>query len=175
MIEWNNFYGAILIDREFEDCKRFIQEEMPKKGYLYFHPYIFSTGVQEYPYYYDNIIISFGRTAKYFVDDKNQLEVFIKEFEDILNNLDFVNAQIKVSATYATYDLFWVNKSKSIGRENTTLQYLAENEVTYFESEQFYFGIGEIDLFTGWVEEKYSTSKMADFEMKYPDFKYPFQ
>jgi hypothetical protein len=175
MVEWNSFYGAILIDREFENCKKFIHHEMCKKAYLYFHPSIFSTGIQEYPYYYENIIISFGRTAKYFVDDNNELELFIKEFEDILNNLDFENAQIKVSATYATYGLFWLNKSKLKEGLSTTLQYLADNEITYFESEQFYFGIGEIDLHTGWVEEKYSATKMADFEMKYPGFKYPFQ
>ena len=175
MIEWNNFYGAILIDRKYEDSKNYIINEMIKNEFNYFHPSIFSTGIQEYPFYYDNIIFSFGRTAKYFVDNELELQEFIKEFEVILNNLDFENAQIKIGATYANYDLFWLNKTKLKEDSNSlkvTLEYFKEFSVKYFETEKFYFGLGEIDINTGWIEEKYSENKLREFEMKYPNFKY---
>jgi hypothetical protein len=105
-MEYNYFHGAILIDRDYDLSKNFIIQEMIKKKYYYFHPNIFSLGESEYPYYYENILFSFGRTAKYFVDNENELKVFLNEFEDILNNLDFETAQIIVQASYADYKLF---------------------------------------------------------------------
>jgi hypothetical protein len=173
MIEWNNFYGAILIDREYEASKEFIKKGIIEKQYNYFHPEIFSTGIQEIPYYYDNILFSFGRTAKYFACTTNELQNFITEFEDILNNIDFENAQIRMDTDYANYDLFWQNKSKLTESEKSeVIKHFKENEVKYFESDKFFFGIGEIDLYTGWVHN-YSKDKISNFEKWYPDFIYP--
>ena len=58
-MEYNYFYGAILIDRDYENSKNFISQKMMEKKYLYFHPNIFSLGEPEYPYYYENMLISF--------------------------------------------------------------------------------------------------------------------
>lgn len=109
-MEYNYFHGAILIDRDYDLSKNFIIQEMIKKKYNYFHPNIFSLGESEYPYYYENILISFGRTAKYFVDNEDELKVFLNEFEDILNNLDFETAQIIVQASYADYNYSGLTK-----------------------------------------------------------------
>jgi len=175
MIEWNNFYGAILIDREYEKSKDFIVNRILEKKYNYFHPAIFSTGIQEYPYYYDDILFSFGRTAKYFACDLRELQDFITEFEDILSNLDFKNAQVRMDTDYANYDLFWRNKTKLTEQEQLEdIKQYSEYGVRYFESEKFYFGIGEIDLYTGWVEN-YSKEKLTDFDSWYGQgFNYPF-
>lgn len=164
MIEWNNFYGAILIDREYEVSKEFIKNGILEKQYHYFHPDIFSTGIREIPYYYDDILFSFGRTAKYFASTINELQNFIIEFEDILKNIDFKNAQVRIDTDYANYNLFWQNKLKL--RENEkieAIQHFIKCEVKYFESEKFFFGLGEVDLYTGWAE-KDSDEKIADFE-----------
>jgi hypothetical protein len=112
MIEWNNFYGAILIDREYEKSKNFIINEVLEKKYYHFHPAIFSTGIQEFPYFYDDILFTFGRTAKYLANNTGALEYFIVEFEEILSNIDFTNAQVRMNTDYASYDLFWQNKLK---------------------------------------------------------------
>ncbi len=174
MIEWNNFYGVILIDREYENSKNFIINEVLGKKYYHFHPAIFSTGIQEIPYYYDDILFTFGRTVKYLAHDTTELEKFITEFEDILSNIDFINAQVRMNTDYADYDLFWQNKMKLRETEkNETLEHFIKHNVKYFESEKFFFGIGEIDLYTGWTE-KYNNEKITDFENWYPDFKYPF-
>ncbi|WP_396156661.1 hypothetical protein [Flavobacterium macrobrachii] len=174
MIEWNNFYGAILIDREYEVSKDYIRNGLLEKEYLYFHPDIFSTGIQKYPYYYGNILFTFGRTAKYFACNTNELEEFIVEFEDILSNIDFENAQIRINTDYANYDLFWLNKLKlTESKKNETIEHFKEFQIKYFESEKFFFGIAEIDLYTGWTE-KYNDEKISEFENWYPDFKYPF-
>jgi hypothetical protein len=174
MIEWNNFYGAILIDREYENSKNFIINEVLGKKYYHFHPGIFSTGIQEIPYYYDDMLFTFGRTVKYLACDTTELDKFITEFEDILSNIDFKNAQVRMDTDYANYDLFWQNKLKlTESKRNGTLEHFKEYEVKYFESENFFFGLGEIDLYTGWTE-KDSNKKITDFENWYPDFKYPF-
>lgn len=176
-MEYNYFHGAILIDRNYDLSKNFIIQEMIKKKYYYFHPNIFSLGESEYPYYYENILVSFGRTAKYFVDNENELRVFLNEFEDILNNLDFETAQIIVQASYADYKLFWINKEKLLNNlgdiSKTTLQYFEENQIRYYETEKLYFGFGEVDLFTGYVFDKYDDEKLLDFDRKYPSFVYP--
>ena len=174
MIEWNNFYGAILIDREYENSKNFIINEVLGKKYYHFHPAIFSTGIQEIPYYYDDMLFTFGRTVKYLAHNTTKLEEFITEFEDILSNIDFENAQVRMNTDYANYDLFWQNKLKlTESKKNEILEHFKEYEVKYFESEKFFFGLGEIDLYTGWTE-KGSNEKIGDFESWYPDFKYPF-
>ena len=176
-MEYNSFYGAILIDRDYENAKNFINQKMIEKEYYYFHPNIFSLGEHEYPYYYENMLISFGRTAKYFVDTENELKKFLCEFEDILNNLDFETAQINVEASYADYKLFWINKQKLINQPGdsleTTLKYFKINQVRYFETEKFYFGFGEISLFTGYISNNYDNEKLIDFDRKYPGFVYP--
>ncbi|MBW7674225.1 hypothetical protein [Chryseobacterium chendengshani] len=176
-MEYNYFYGAILIDRDYDLSKNFIIHEMIKKKYYYFHPNIFSLGESEYPYYYENVLVSFGRTAKYFVDNENELKVFLNEFEDILNNLDFETAQIIVQASYADFKLFWISKEKLINNlgdiSKTTLQYFEENQIRYYETEKLYFGFGEVDLFTGYVFDKYDNEKLLDFDRKYPSFVYP--
>lgn len=174
MIEWNSFYGAILIDEEYNSSKDFIKKELLKKDYFYFHPDIFSTGIQELPFYYDNILFSFGRTAKYFASTTQELQDFILEFEDILQHLGFRNAEIRIDTDYARYDLFWRNKSKMNDVEKASaLKQYKEDKIKCFEGEQFVFGIGEIDLFTGYVDP-YDKEKLWDFENRYKDFKYPF-
>lgn len=174
MIEWNNFFGAILIDRDYENSKNYIVDKLITQDFYYFHPAIFSTGIKEIPFYYDDMLFTFGRTAKYFVCDNRELNNFIVEFEEILNNLDFLNAQIRMDTDYANYDLFWVNKNKLKDTEKTeTINQFKEHKVKYFESENFYFGLGEIDLHTSWVE-KYNEEKVQEFENWYPNFKYPF-
>jgi hypothetical protein len=177
MMEYNSFYGAILIDRDYDNSKNFIAQKMIEKKYYYFHPNIFSLGEHGYPYYYENMLISFGRTAKYFVDNEDELKEFLFEFEDILNNLDFETAQIKVDASYADYKLFWINKQKLIsklgGGLDNTLKYFKKNQIRYYETEKRYFGFGEIDLFTGYVSDKYDKEKLIDFDRKYPSFVYP--
>ena len=174
MIEWNNFFGAILIDREYERSKSYIENELIKKTCYYFHPAIFSTGVQEVPFYYDDMLFSFGRTAKYFACDTRELNNFITEFEEILKNLDFICAQIKMDTDHAKYDIFWANKNKLQQNEQIqTIKQYKEYNIKYFESENFFFGLGEIDLHTCWVE-MYNEEKLQEFEAWYPDFKYPF-
>lgn len=166
-----------MIDRDYENSKNFISQKMIEKKYFYFYPNIFSLGEHEHPYYYENILISFGRTAKYLVDNEEELKDFLKEFEDILCHLDFETAQIKVEASYADFKLFWINKKKllnNIGSNTETiLQYFEDNQIRYYETEDFYFGFGEINLFTGYVLEKYNDEKLLSFDRKYPDFVYP--
>ena len=145
MYEWNYFYGAIMLDmdyaknptRNYDDAIKFIGIEMYDKKYHYFHPKIFSTAIKEYPYYYDNILIPFGRTGKWLFYDSEELNNFIEEFEDILNNLDFTNAQVKISGPLGDFILFWCNKEK-LSLE-IALGYFHENQTRYYESSNFYF------------------------------------
>lgn len=181
MYEWNYFYGAIMLDMDYasspfdnyEDAIDFIQHKLAKKEYQYFHPKIFSTATKEIPFYYDNILITFGRTGKWLFFDSSELLDFIKEFEDILSNLDFENAQIKIASPLGDYTLFWCNKSKiDVHRLETTLEYFLQNQTRYYESSKFYFGFGEINLSTGWNQNKYDEEKLISFDLQFPDFNY---
>ena len=90
---------------------------------------------------------------------------------NFFNDLD-ITAQS--ASDYANYDLFWLNKLKlTESKKNETIELFKEYEIKYFESEKFFFGIAEIDLYTGWTE-KYNNEKITEFENWYPDFKYPF-
>jgi hypothetical protein len=178
MYEWNYFYGAIMLDmdyaknptRNYDDALNFIGVELPKKNYYYFHSNIFSTAVKEYPFYYDNILISFGRTGKYLFYNAKELIEFIKEFEDILENLDFENAQVKLTSPLGSYSFFWRNKRKF--QKPDLSSYFDENKIRYYENSVFYFGFGEINLHTGSCEKKYDDEELKSFDIEFPDFKY---
>jgi hypothetical protein len=173
MYEWNYFYGAIMLDRDYDEAVNFIENKLLAKNYYYFHPKIFSTAVMEYPFYYDNILISFGRTGKWLFYGSQELMNFIVEFEDILNNLDFENAQIKMTSPLGNYTLFWRNKQKCVGNDlQTTLEYFNKNKTRYYESRKFFFGLGEINLSTGGCIRKYNEDDLKFFDDEFPDFKY---
>ncbi|MDR2237899.1 MAG: hypothetical protein LBE92_17380 [Chryseobacterium sp.] len=179
MYEWNYFYGAIMLNSDYQGFLDFIQHKMKDKGYHYFHPSIFSQAIQEYPYYYDNILISFGRTAKWFLDDERELKEFIREFEDILSHLDFQSIQIKVGGVYNDFSFFWLNKKRLLSEPGSgyeiTMKYVHENKIRLYESEDFYFGLGEINMSTGWCEKSSDPDDLASFDRQYPDFKYPVE
>ena len=175
MTEWNYFYGAILIEREYEKSTDFILNGILEKKHFYFHPSLFSTGTLDNSYFYEDFLFSFGRTVKNFIYETYELQNFIIEFENILDNLDFTNAQIKINRDYFRFDLFWLNKLKLSEKEIIeTVEHFKKNEVKYFESEKFFLGLGEVDLQCGMVLEKSSKEKNSSFEHWYPDFKYPF-
>ncbi|KFF22881.1 hypothetical protein [Chryseobacterium sp. JM1] len=177
MYQWNYFYGAIMLDSDYSRFLDFVQNKMQDKNYYYFHPAIFSQAIQEFPYYYDDILISFGRTAKWFLETERQLNEFIREFENILHHIDFQHVQIKIGGIYSDYSFFWLNKKKLInaagGSFKTTMEYVIENKIRFFESEHFYFGLGEINLSTGWCDKSYDEDDLKSFDIQYPGFKYP--
>ncbi len=181
MYKWNYFYGAIMLNefyysnppRNLDDVFSFIQEKMIDKNYQYFHPKIFSVGSMEKPFFYDNILISFSRTGKWFFDETSELNDFIMEFEDILTNLDFNTAQVKISSPLFDYTLFWCNRQRldSFDLEHT-LKYFHDYKTRFYESSKFYFGFGEINLNTGWCVNKYDEKLLENFDFQFPDFEY---
>lgn len=187
MFEWNYFYGVLMLDMDYaknetrnhKDAIKFIQNDLITKNYFYFHPAIFSIGTEEKPYCYDNVFITFGRSAKCFLRDASELNNFIFEFEDILKNLDFETAQIKIGGIYGDNTLFWLNRKKLLNEKGssleTTLSYFSENKIRYYENDLFYFGFGEINISTGWCEKKYDVEELELFDKIYPDFEYPIK
>ena len=90
-----------------------------------------------------------------------------------MSNLDFETAQIKVEASYAEYKLFWINKQRLRSSDRDSLHdTFNEEQIRYYETEDLYFGFGEVDLFSGYVD-KYEEEKLLDFDRKYPGFIYP--
>ncbi|KMQ59459.1 hypothetical protein ACM46_20425 [Chryseobacterium angstadtii] len=166
-----------MLGSDYKGFLDFVQHTMKDRNYYYFHPAIFSQAIQEAPYYYDDILVSFGRTAKWFLDTESKLHEFMLEFEDILRHIDFQHAQIKMGGVYSDYSFFWLNKKKLInqpgGSFKTMMDYLAENKIRFFESEDLYFGLGEINLSTGWCEKRYDEDELKSFDIQYPGFKYP--
>lgn len=178
MNQWNYFYGALILNSDYKGFLDFVQNKMEDKNYYYFHPALFSQAIQEFPYYYDDILISFGRTAKWFLETEDELNEFIQEFEDLLLHMDFRYAQMKTGGIYCDHSFFWLHKKKLINTPGssfqTTMEYMDDNKIRFFESEHFYFGLGEISLSTGWCEKSYDEEDLQSFDLQYPGFKYPF-
>jgi hypothetical protein len=176
MYEWNYFYGAIMLDKDYNGFLDFINNKMKDHKYFYFHPQIFSHATQEPAYYYDNILISFGRTERWLIDDTRQLQNFIREFEDILSQLDFDHAQIKTGGINSDHSFFWSNKEKVTRsyQSDIMMNFGQKYQIRLYESEKFYFGLGEINLSTGLFNKKNDDNDLKSFDRQYKDFNYPF-
>ena len=65
---------------------------------------------------YDGIIISFGASYKYIQYSWTE---YIKELENILNNITFENLSLKLeTGLEGTYHFFWLSKSNNSAPDN---------------------------------------------------------
>ncbi len=176
MYEWNYFYGAIMLDEDYSGFLNFINNKMRDQKYFYFHPEIFSRATQEPAYYYDNILITFGRTEKWLIDDTRELQNFIREFEEIISQLDFEHAQIKTGGINSDHSFFWLNKEKikRSYQSDMMMDIVKHYQIRLYESERYYFGLGEINLSAGTFNRRNDDHDLSSFDRQYKNFSYPF-
>ncbi|GGG06867.1 hypothetical protein GCM10011344_04190 [Dokdonia pacifica] len=170
MYEYNYIYGVILIDREYENVNKAIDEMSNSEQYNYIHSSMFSKGNNEYPYFYESYIISFSRTFKYLGYDLEDFNELIWNIETLLNRISFESAMLHIGGMYSEQDLFWIKKNN-----NNNSKQLIKSEIKFYETENWYFGFGKINLSTGMIDNTVVKEKNEYFETEYPNFKYPIE
>ncbi|WP_422103987.1 hypothetical protein [Winogradskyella sp.] len=142
MWEWNYIYGAIIV-KDFNASFDIIESLKKDKEYPFINTNMFNFGEIEIPYYYDDIILTFGATYKNFGYDKKDWKVFILKMEHILRKIGFQSAQFHASGVFDDVVLYW----HKIEHANSHLSdnYYKE-EYDLIKTNEWYFGYGERNL-----------------------------
>lgn len=136
---------------EIDKDKNFIRKLTHEKCYL--SPDIFGL---EGKTYYDSPIIPFGATYK---AAEYRWDYFILEFEEILRNINFNTARLKLETEVeGTYDFFWVRKK---GND------VFEESEKLIKTKDWYFGYGDR------CRWGYLNTQSDEPVFKHEDFSYP--
>ena len=156
-------YGRILLAADklnsinkYSKTIKYIKTLKKDNSYPFIRTEMFSLGAKERPFFYDNSIITFGATYKsveYYWTD------FIQKFENILRNIEFDTARIKLETEFlGSYDFFWKKKI-----EGTSF----DKKEKLIETDEWFFGYGDRCRW-GHLNKK-DDNPVFDFE----GFKYP--
>jgi len=163
-MEYTSIYGYIKIDRDYEKSIEFLKSLGKDEKYPFINTNMFSFGDYEIPYYYEDMMLGFAATYKYFGVKIEQWNNFILKFENILRNVNFENAQLHVESSYGNYTLFWSKICSS-----TTSESYIENKL--YKTSEWYFGFGRRSPFTGNLLPEIEDGDLR--EETYFDFIYP--
>lgn len=168
-MEYTSIYGYIKIDRDYDKSVEFIKSVGKDEKYPFINTNMFSFGDYEIPYYYEDIMLGFAATYKYFGIDLEDWNDFILKFENILRNIDFGNAQLHVESSYGNYTLFWTRKGFSLTNEENQRKYIEKHKL--YKTSEWYFGFERRSPLSGSL-----LSQIEDGDLRnepYYDFVYP--
>jgi len=168
-MEYTSVYGAIKIDRDYANSAAFIRSIGEGDGFPFITTNMFGLGDYARPYYYENMLITFGTTYKYFGMDLIDWNIFILKIENILRNIDFESAKFHVDGSINDCVLYWKNKKNS--HDHWQKKYRSE-EYKLIETEDFFFGFGDRDLITALPDKRYD--EKYD-EVHIDGFNYPIE
>jgi len=137
-MEYTSIYGYIKIDRDYEKSVEFIKSLGKDEKYPFINTNMFSFGDYEIPYYYEDIMLGFAATYKYFGRDLEDWNDFILKFENILRNIDFLNAQLHVESSYGNYTLFLGRKGFLFINEENQKKYIEKHKL--YNTTEWFFG-----------------------------------
>ncbi len=169
-MEYTSIYGYIKISRDYEASARYIKNLETDATYPFITANMFSAGENNYPYYYENVMISFAATYKYFGDTEDW-NYFILKMENILRNMDFENAQFHVESSIGDYTLFWTRHKPYNTSAKEEEKYIEEYRLT--KTDEWYFGFGKRSVFTGYPDNE--SPELYEDLRNHPDmgFTYP--
>ncbi len=150
-MEFNSIYGYIKIDRKYKDSVDFIKSLGKDESYPFINTNMFSFGDNEIPCYYENMILGFAATYKWFGLDLSDWNVFILKIENILRNIDFRNAQFHLNSSIGDFTLFWTKRGSSLLDEESEKKYL--DDYNLIKTDEWYFGFANRNAFTGYTEK----------------------
>lgn len=168
-MEYNSIYGAIKIDRDYANSIAFIKSLGEDKIYPFINTNMFGLGEYVRPYYYENMLITFGTTYKSFGLDLIDWNLFILKMEHILRNIDFESAQFHIDSYVGDFVFHWGNKKKVLSHWKDDYK---KDEYKLIETEEFYFGFGDRGLSINYPDPRY---KPEFDELSYADFSYPIK
>ncbi len=119
---------------------------------------MFNHGEIESPYFYEEPVIAFAATYKYY-----DIPSFLIKWECILMRIDFFSAKIQIESEHeGQFEFFWKSKDQ-------TSHFYEKDKM--IETDQWYFGIGYRDMW-GFLLEDLTTSKSLFHDL---GFTYPIQ
>lgn len=166
-MEFTSIYGAIAIDRDYEKSVLFLKSLGKDSHYPFINTSMFSFGDYEIPYYYDNMMLSFGATYKNFGYDLTDWNKLILKIEHILRNIGVEIAQFHIDSYVGDYTLTWIHKEKYFHSKEEHLSDLYQLQKT----DDWYFGYGKRSMFTGSLDQDlkfYDKLDQDNFGFTYP-------
>lgn len=165
-MEYTSVYGVIKIDRDYANSAAYIRSIGEGDGFPFITTNMFGLGDYARPYYYENMLITFGTTYKYFGLDLIDWNIFILKIENILRNIDFESAKLHVDGSINDCILYWTNKKKYHGCD------YREEKYKLIETDDFFFGFGDRTLDIASPDQRYD--KKLD-ELTIDGFSYPIK
>jgi len=166
-MEYNSIYGVIKIDRDYAKSVAYIKSIGEDPFYPFINTNMFGLGEYVRPYYYENMLITFGTTYKNFGYRLIDWNLFILKIENILRNIDFKHAKFHIDSYTGDFVFYWVNKSKVLSHWQNDYK---KDEWKLIETDEFYFGFGDRPLTTPDPDDRYK--KELD-ELDWEGFSYP--
>src|SRR3569833_4292 len=165
-MEYTSVYGAIKIDRDYANSAAFIRSIGEGDGFPFITTNMFGLGDYARPYYYENMLITFGTTYKYFGLDLIDWNIFILKIENILRNIDFESAKFHVDGSINDCVLYWANKQKHhVGDYR-------DDKYKLIETDDIIFGFGNRTLDIARPDKRY---EKAYDEISIDGFSYPIK
>ncbi|MEN0056026.1 MAG: hypothetical protein AAGC65_20280 [Mucilaginibacter sp.] len=163
-MEFNSIYGAIKIRNDYEKSVNFLRSLGKDQYYPFINTNMFAFGDYEVPYYYDDILISFGATYKGLGLNLIEWNFLVLKLEHILRNINFEIAQFHIESYMGDYTLTWICKDE-----------IKDYQSDYYQlkkTDEWYFGYGRRSMFTGGLLEDLKPYDILEGD-KEEDFKYP--
>ncbi|MDY0089548.1 MAG: hypothetical protein RBR78_04195 [Flavobacteriaceae bacterium] len=115
MHEYTSIYGYIKIYPSsrldsYSKAVDFIKSLGKDESYPFINSNMFSFGDCEIPYYYEDIMLGFASTYKYFGYELKDWNRFVLKIENILRNIDFENAQFHIDSAWGEFTMYWQSK-----------------------------------------------------------------
>jgi hypothetical protein len=163
MQEWNYIYGAILL-RNYNKSIEVIKSLGTDKNYPFINTEMFSLGASERPYYYDDPIITFGATYKYFGYEKEDWKIFILKMEHVLRKMSFQSAQFHASGVFDDVTLNWYDIREEIG---TFSEDYHREKYDLIKTDEWFFGYGTRNLHYKALASKEYKKLAIEYPVKY--------
>jgi len=151
-------HGRIVLGKEPKKSIEIIQSLKEDDKYPWIRPKMFSIGEIESPYYYDEPVIAFAATYKYY-----DWTTFAIKLECLLMKIDFVSVKMQLESEYeGHFNFFWKSKDYEPS---------FEQKGKLIETDKWFFGVGHRDMWGYLIEDIENT----DFPIQPLDFTYPIE
>jgi len=149
-------HGRIVLGKEPKKSIEIIQSLKEDDKYPWIRPKMFSVGEITSPYYYDEPVIAFAATYKYY-----DWTTFVIKLECLLVKIDFVSVKMQLESEFeGHFNFFWKSKK---------YEPRFEEKGKLIETDKWFFGVGHRDMWGYLLEDIENTnSPIQPLEFTYP-------
>lgn len=149
-------HGRIVLGIAHKEAVEVIKSLKEDDKYPWIRPNMFSIGEIESPFYYDDPVIAFAATYKYY-----DWTSFLIKLECILMKLNFISVKMQLESEFmGHFNFYW--KSKEYKTKYDKNQQM-------IETDKWFFGVGHRDMW-GYLREDLDNSEdpIQPIEFTYP-------